>query len=127
MNAAYGTRLVPKDMHGRAITMIMSGNTMGISVGLSLMTTIGITFGWQSAFVVLGLIVMAIGVLVHFYLPSVKGESKSNSPFTIIRMPVILIVLLLTFLSVMAHSATCIGGMVLEGFLFKWPEPSFDV
>ena len=119
MNAAYGTRLVPKDMHGRAITVIMSGNTLGISIGLPLMTSIGITFGWRSVFVVLGLIVVAIGVLVYFHLPSVKGErmSKSNSPFTIIRMPAILIVLLLTFLSVKAHSATFIGGMLLEGLL----------
>ncbi|MBI6629728.1 MFS transporter [Pontibaca sp. S1109L] len=105
MIAAYGTRLVPENMHGRAITVIMSGNTLGISIGLPVMTTIGITLGWKSAFVVMGLIVVAIGVLVHFFLPSVKGEriSKSNSPFTIIRMPAILIVLLLTFLSVMAH------------------------
>ncbi len=105
MIAAYGTRLVPENMHGRAITVIMSGNTLGISIGLPVMTTIGLTFGWRSAFVVLSLIVVAIAVLVYFYLPAVKGErmSKTNSPFTVIRMPAILIVLLLTFLSVMAH------------------------
>lgn len=105
MIAAYGTRLVPENMHGRAITVIMSGNTLGISIGLPVMTTIGITFGWRSAFLALGLIVVAIGVLVYFYLPAVKGErlSKTNSPFAVIRMPSILIVLLLTFLSVVAH------------------------
>lgn len=105
MIAAYGTRLVPENMHGKAITVIMSGNTLGISIGLPVMTTIGITFGWRSAFVVLGLVVVAIAVLAYFYLPAVKGErlSRSNSPFTIIRMPSILIVLLLTFLSVVAH------------------------
>lgn len=105
MIAAYGTRLVPENMHGKAITVIMSGNTLGISIGLPMMTTIGITFGWRSAFVVLGLIVVAIGVLVYFFVPAVKGErlSKSNSPLAVIRMPSILIVLLLTFLSVAAH------------------------
>ena len=105
MIATYSTRLVPENMHGRAITVIMSGNTLGISVGLPVMTTIVITFGWRSAFIVLGLIVAAIGVLVYFFLPAAKGErmSKINSPLTIIRMPAILIVLLLTFLSVMAH------------------------
>ncbi|CTQ33539.1 MFS transporter [Jannaschia rubra] len=105
MIAAYGTRLVPEHLHGRAITVIMAGNTLGISIGLPVMTTIGVTFGWRSAFVVLGLIVVAIGVLVQFFLPSVDGErmSKTNSPLAIIRMPTILIVLLLTFLSVVAH------------------------
>ena len=105
MIAAYGTRLVPENMHGRAITVVMSGNTLGISIGLPLMTTIGLAFGWRSVFMVLGLIVVVIAVLSYFYLPAVEGEklSKSNSPLSIIKMPSILIVLLLTFLSVAAH------------------------
>ncbi|HEY0970305.1 MAG TPA: MFS transporter [Gemmatimonadales bacterium] len=105
MIAAYGMRLVPEDMHGRAITVIMSGNTLGISIGLPAMTTIGITFGWRAAFMVLGLTVAVIAVLSFFYLPSVEGEelSRSNSPLAVLRRPPILIVLLLTFLSVAAH------------------------
>jgi len=105
MIAAYGTRLVPERMHGRAITVIMSGNTLGISIGLPAMTTIGIAFGWRTAFVVLGLAVVAIAVLGHFYLPAVEGEklTRSNSPLALVRMPPVLIVLLLTLLSVAAH------------------------
>ena len=105
MIAAYGTRLVPEHMHGKAITVIMSGNTLGISIGLPVMTTIGLTFGWRTVFVVLGATVAAIAVLSYFYLPAVAGEklSKSNSPLAVLKMPSILIVLLLTFLSVLAH------------------------
>jgi predicted MFS family arabinose efflux permease len=105
MIAAYGTRLVPENLHGKAITVIMSGNTLGVSVGLPVMTTIGITFGWRSVFVVLGLAVTAVAVLSYFYLPAVEGEklSKSNSPLAVLRMPSMLIILLLTFLSVAAH------------------------
>lgn len=105
MIAAYGTRLAPENMHGKAITVIMSGNTLGISIGLPVMTTIGIAFGWRSVFVVLGLIVVVIAVLVYLYVPAVKGEklSKINSPLAVIKMPTILLVLLLTFLSVAAH------------------------
>ncbi len=106
MIAAYGTRLAPeKNMHGKAITVIMSGNTLGISIGLPAMTAIGLTFGWRSVFMVLGAIVAVIAVLSHFYLPEVKGEklSKSNSPLAVLKMPSIQIVLLLTFLGVAAH------------------------
>jgi predicted MFS family arabinose efflux permease len=105
MIAAYGTRLVPENMHGKAITVIMSGNTLGISVGLPVMTTLGITFGWRSVFVVLSVVVVVIAVLAYSYLPAVKGEklSRSNSPLAVLKMPSILIVLLLTFLSVAAH------------------------
>src|SRR5690606_15040746 len=63
MIAAYGTRLVPENMHGKAITIIMSGNTLGIAIGLPAMTTIGITFGWRTEFMVMGSIVAAIAVL----------------------------------------------------------------
>ena len=105
MIAAYGTRLVPENMHGRAITVIMSGNTLGISIGLPVMTTVGLTFGWRSAFLVLGAVVTVIAVLSYFTLPEVKGEklNKSNSPLAVLKMPSMLIVLLLTFLSVAAH------------------------
>ncbi|SCW90989.1 Predicted arabinose efflux permease, MFS family [Sphingobium faniae] len=105
MIAAYGTRLVPDNMHGKAITVIMSGNTLGIAIGLPVMTTIGLTFGWRTAFMALGLIVVAIAVLSWFFLPSVEGEklTKSNSPLAVLKMPSILIILLLTFLSVAAH------------------------
>jgi predicted MFS family arabinose efflux permease len=105
MIAAYGTRLVPENMHGQAITVIMAGNTLGVSIGLPVMTTIGITFGWRTVFVVLGLVVAAIAALASFYLPAVEGEklTKSNSPLAVLRLPSMLIVLLLTFLSVAAH------------------------
>ncbi|HET9032942.1 MAG TPA: MFS transporter [Dokdonella sp.] len=105
MIAAYGTRLVPENMHGKAITVIMSGNTLGISIGLPAMTAIGLTFGWRSVFFALGVIAIVIAVLSYFYLPAVKGEklSRSNSPLAVLKMPSMLIVLLLTFLSVAAH------------------------
>lgn len=105
MIAAYGTRLVPEEMHGKAVTVIMAGNTLGISIGLPVMTTIGVTFGWRTEFMVLGLIIVVIAVLSYFYLPSVEGErlSRSNSPLAVLKNPAILIILLLTFLSVAAH------------------------
>ncbi|MGH7872266.1 MAG: MFS transporter [Candidatus Binatia bacterium] len=105
MIAAYGTRLVPENMHGKAITIIMSGNTLGISIGLPAMTAIGLTFGWRSVFLVLGAVVAIIAMLSYFYLPTMKGEklNKSNSPLAVLKMPSIQIVLLLTFLSVAAH------------------------
>lgn len=105
MIAAYGTRLVPENMHGKAITVIMSGNTLGISIGLPAMTAIGLAFGWRSVFMVLGGIVAVIAVLSYFYLPAVKGEelNRGNSPLAVLKMPSMLIVLLLTFLSVAAH------------------------
>lgn len=105
MIAAYGTALVPASMHGKAITIIMSGNTFGVSLGLPLMTFIGTHVGWRTEFIVLGVVVSLIGFLALKYLPDVPGEKRSqqNSPFVVLQNKGVLIVLLLTFLSVMAH------------------------
>jgi predicted MFS family arabinose efflux permease len=105
MIAAYGTRLVPEGVQGKAVTVIMSGNTLGISVGLPAMTAVGLRFGWRTEFMALGLLVAAIAVLSFFYLPSVEGErlGKRNSPLAVLKNPAMLVILLLTFLSVAAH------------------------
>jgi len=105
MIAAYGTRLVSADMQGKAITIIMAGNTLGISIGMPAMTTVGVSFGWRAEFMALGLLVAIIAVLSHFFLPSVEGAklSKSNSPLAALKNARMLVVLLLTFLTVTAH------------------------
>lgn len=105
MIAAYGTRLVEPEMQGKAITVIMAGNTLGIAVGMPMMTTIGVNFGWRTEFMALGLLVTLVAVLSYFILPSVEGTklSKSNSPLAVLKNPRILIVLLLTLLTVTAH------------------------
>lgn len=107
MIAAYGTRLVPKHLHGRAITVIMAGATLGISLGLPLMTAVGTMVSWRAEFIGLGLIIAFIAVLSFLYLPSLEGEklTKSNSPLALLKMPAVLIILALTFLAVVGHYA----------------------
>ncbi|WP_221627007.1 MFS transporter [Pontibacter sp. Tf4] len=105
MIAAYGMRLVHEDYHGRAIAVIMAGNTLGISLGMPLMTFIGNEYGWQTGFMVLGLGILAIALISIFALPSVPGEklTQNTSPVALLRIPAVLIVLLLTLLGVSAH------------------------
>ena len=43
MITGYGIKLVNKDEEGRAVTIIMSGITIGMSVGLPIMTIIGLS------------------------------------------------------------------------------------
>lgn len=107
MIAAYGTRLVPKHLHGRAITVIMAGATLGISAGLPIMTAIGNMFNWRAEFIGLGLLIALIALLSYLFLPSLDGERlcKTNSPFTLLKMPAVQIILALTFLAVIAHYA----------------------
>lgn len=105
MIAAYGMRLVDKKHHGKAIAVIMAGTTLGISLGMPIMTSIGNDYGWRTEFIGLGVVIIAIAIIGFFALPSIPGEklTKSSSPFALLKIPEVLIVLLLTLLGVIAH------------------------
>jgi predicted MFS family arabinose efflux permease len=105
MIAAYGMRLVNEEQHGKAIAVIMAGNTLGISLGMPIMTFIGNEYGWRMEFIALGVVIVVIALMSVFALPSTPGEklTKSSSPFALLKIPAVLIVLLLTLLGVCAH------------------------
>lgn len=105
MIAAYGMRLVNEKHHGKAIAVIMAGNTLGISIGMPIMTAIGNDYGWRTGFIALGVVISVIALIGVFALPSTPGEklTKSTSPFALLKNPAVLVVLLLTLLGVSAH------------------------
>ena len=105
MITAYGMKLVDKNEEGRAVTIIMSGITIGMSIGLPIMTIIGNLLTYRAIFLILGICLVLIGILCHFKLPNIKGEnkSKSNSPITMLKNPGVLLVIALTFLGVGAN------------------------
>lgn len=105
MISAYGMSLVAPHEYGKAVAVIMAGTTLGMSLGLPIMTMIGTAFGFHTEFIVMGIFVLIIGVLCQIYLPHVVGEkrSKSNSPFTMLKNKGVLLVILLTILAVVAN------------------------
>lgn len=105
MIAAYAMRLVQERYHGKAIAVTMAGNTLGISFGMPLMTHIGNDYGWRIEFISLGVIIGVIALLSAFILPSTPGEklTRSSSPFALLKLPAVWIILLLTLLGVCAH------------------------
>ncbi|KAA9022520.1 MFS transporter [Niallia endozanthoxylica] len=105
MVSAYALRLVPPNLHGRAIAVTMSGSTLGLGIGLPIMTTIGTELGWRIEFGVLSAIIFVIAILGQMILPSVEGEKRTaaNSPFYIIQNRSVVICLIVTLLTIMAH------------------------
>lgn len=105
MITAYGMELVDENDKGRAVAIIMSGITIGMSVGIPFMTWIGTNFGYKISFLILSISIAIIALVCNIKLPKVDGEkrSKGNSPFTMLKNKNVLLVLILTFLAVGAN------------------------
>ncbi|MBK7297437.1 MAG: MFS transporter [Flavobacteriales bacterium] len=105
MIAAYGMRLVDQKQHGKAIAVIMAGNTLGISIGMPIVTSIGNNYGWRTEFIGLGVVILIIALISFFTLPSTPGEklTNSSSPLALLKIPAVLLVVLLTLLGVIGH------------------------
>lgn len=105
MITAYGMKLVDEKDEGKAVTIVMAGITIGMSVGLPIMTWIGTYLGYRAIFLILGILLAIIAILCNRLLPRVSGEkkSKSNSPLTMIKNRGVLLVIILTFLGVGAN------------------------
>lgn len=105
MISAYGMSLVSPHEYGKAVAVIMAGTTLGMSIGLPIMTWIGTTFGFHIEFITMGILILIIAILCQIFLPHVAGEkrSKSNSPFTMLKNRGVLMVILLTVLAVVAN------------------------
>lgn len=107
MITAYGMKIVQEHQHGMAIAIIMAGNTLGVSLGMPLMTWIGNTWGWRASFFALSALIMVVLLLAMRFLPAVPGEkvTRDNNPLALFKNRSVLIILFLTLLGVMAHYA----------------------
>ena len=105
MIAAYGMKLVDDVHKGLAVAVIMSGTTFGMSLGLPLVTSIGTNIGWRVEFLVIAILIIFIALGSNFMLPEVSGEKRvaANSPLTLIKNKGVLIIILLTFISVVTN------------------------
>src|SRR5690606_33991369 len=108
MITAYGMSLVPVHHHGRAIAIIMAGSTLGVSIGMPLMTWVGNTYGWREEFFALAALITLILILCGLFLPSTPCEkvTAANNPLALLKNKQVLNILLLTLLGVTAHYAT---------------------
>lgn len=105
MIVAYGIKIAPEGLSGKAVAVIMAGITVGMSIGLPVFTTIANTFGWRMEFILLGALIIVDMFMIARILPSIPGEqrTKSNSPFTIIQNRGVIAIILITLFVITAH------------------------
>ena len=118
MITAYGMEFVGPLNRGKAVTIIMSGITAGMAVGLPAITWLGTLSNYRVEFFALGIILCLVAALCWLFLPSIPGEARSrdNSIGTMLHNRGVLLVVALTFLAVGANygAYTFISNLVQE-------------
>lgn len=119
MISAYGSRLVSEREAGKVIALIMSGGTVGLVVGIPIITYIGYTFGWRSVYFTISIMASITLILSSIFLPSVSGEKDTSHQAigVLLKNKNMKVVLLLTFLPITAYYSAYVYIAPLLEFL----------
>jgi predicted MFS family arabinose efflux permease len=68
---AYAAHLVPKHQLGKATAITAGGGSAAFVLGVPVGTALGHAFGWRSAFIIIGVVVVVLAVVVLRFLPPI--------------------------------------------------------
>ncbi len=103
--AAYGMKIVDEALSGTATALIMAGTPIGLSLGIPLLTKLGLSKGWSMSFYGLSAFLILLIILGAIFLPSIEGERLDND-FSFIEMlkkPGISIINAITLFTIVGH------------------------
>jgi len=74
--AAYASRLVPRELVGRAIAIVFAGTSLGYVLGVPLATSVGAAIGWRAGFVALAAAAFILMLVAGTLLPRLPNDSS---------------------------------------------------
>lgn len=98
-------KVAPEGKGATALSMVVSGSSFAMIVGLPLGRTIGLLVGWRTAF----LIIAGIAAMIFCILAAVLKRTPSDSSFSLrklpglIKSPALLGIFLLTLVAITGH------------------------
>ncbi|WP_239324939.1 MFS transporter [Snodgrassella gandavensis] len=106
MVAGYATRIVSDDKKGRAITIVMLGVPIALSIGIPLGTLIGQLVGWRLTFHIITIISLLLVILICLKLPNLEAlkTKKKNPIFSVLSIPYVKSILVINFIFAFGHN-----------------------
>ncbi|MEV0273775.1 MFS transporter [Hamadaea sp. NPDC050747] len=107
MVAGYVARLVPPERLGRAVTIVFSGGTVAVLVGVPLGTGLGVAIGWRASFLALSGATALVALVASRLLPPMPGETSATetSLVRVLRTPSVTVVAVTTALTMLGYFA----------------------
>lgn len=109
-------RIVPDDKRAFALSMVATGSSIAMIVGLPLGRVVGLYLGWRMTFLSIGVISALIFIYIAAMLPKVPSRGK----FSVKRLPALLhnrVLLGVFVMSVLFATAHYTGYSYIEPFL----------
>lgn len=109
-------RIVPDDKRAFALSMVATGSSIAMVVGLPLGRVVGLYLGWRMTFLSIGVISALIFIYIAAMLPKVPSRGK----FSVKRLPALLhnrVLLGVFIMSVLFATAHYTGYSYIEPFL----------
>ncbi len=109
-------RIVPDDKRAFALSMVATGSSIAMVVGLPLGRVVGLYLGWRMTFLSIGVISALIFIYIAAMLPKVPSRGK----FSVKRLPALLhnrVLLGVFVMSVLFATAHYTGYSYIEPFL----------
>lgn len=106
MVAGFAIRLVSEDKKGRAITLVMIGVPVALSLGIPLGTYIGKLVGWRLTFYIITFISLLLIFWIRFglpNLPAVQAEQR-RSFSSVLKIPYVKSILTINFIFAFGHN-----------------------
>lgn len=109
-------RIVPDDKRAFALSMVATGSSIAMVVGLPLGRVVGLYLGWRMTFLSIGV----ISVLIFIYIAAMLPKVPSRGKFSVKRLPALLhnrVLLGVFVMSVLFATAHYTGYSYIEPFL----------
>lgn len=89
---------------GRAMSIVLGANTLGITLGAPLASIVGLALGWRVTFLVAAGVALLVGVLLAFTIPTIRTATEGRvSLLEAARLPGVVRVCLAWALLMLGH------------------------
>lgn len=104
--AGYARRLVPAEMHGRALAIAMVGIPVALSLGTPAGAWLGSTMGWRVPFGIMAALAVILFIWTWVAVPDLPGQQADRRlpVWQVFQMPGVRPVLAVIFLWMTAHN-----------------------
>jgi len=115
---------VPSSERGRALGWLITGQSLGLVIGMPTVTYLGALIGWRGSLAIQGLLMVAVGILIWLAVPGQPPKAERQDEEPAVNVWRLLTPRVVALLSANAFERFCYGGVAV--YLATYLITSYD-